>query len=1024
MSKLSDKYYFRNRRKIPSGTPKGVMDKQLDLLRMLNEKRDAEETDESANLIVREWQLIQIMKERHCLSCRKKRNVIIAERIGMSKYITSKCPTPDCNCEEDFWDKPFFSKVKHLVDKGLEKGKMFLKQLRDSIRPVLVLQRLGKGAKDDSVNPCVRMKGGSIGWDENTIRTVLNIFVTGHSVKDTMALYGVLNIYGAHNFHKVYDRVSPPICRAIGKESKRLMRQSFLREVYATLDETCKGMSKDELELEKKKWRDNTPDRKTVKLAVSYDMGWQKRSSGNRYDSMSGHGVLVGCRTKQVIDVIVFSKACKKCELRLRKGWDTNKDGHDCSENMGDIKSSKGMEAEGAYRLLTGLHEKYSVKDKGGQALYPLQFDCLVTDDDSTMRAQLVHKKNEKDKVGRLPETMEPITFYCDPGHRIKCWSKPFFKLARETPKSKTNLKTSMVERLKRYIGYFLKQNRAVRSLEWFVDNASAPLEHLFNNHKHCDKSWCTWKDACENNDHSYCHPSWCDTCKENIQSVMKSKQQGNTNDSVEIAHQIVGNKSKAVNGDQTKREVRDKESNKDKETKTTILLQENQPCTCCNERKNNDKILREVAMKREQRSAAKAGRDPNFTAINEKFPVYKAGVMGNGQRSADKAETVTNSTAINEKFPNYQESELCNCGVILCPMIGNCSEVMKNNAVDNVDLSQSAITDKEQRYVEQDYKEADLNEDESESEEPVLDKYCAEIEEEKGNEYTVCEDGDVTIVFDDQSKGKETERTKREQEPYYYMCKFHDFNDYKRMREQYSTYTTEEALAQCLHNYDTQKNESLNIMIAKYAPKNKNYSKSVSLLTRVYVAVGVSISRKERYWTRVCRILGFEPGEEMRRVLASEDRAYEKKRDRAMTTAGKRKRQSKHFQRMANLKKGESSDIAKKIGMYGSGSGVGLGVEPKSKKRKQGSSTDKPKTSDGKKYCKYRMICREGHEKASHKDCVMQKGKENKEFLSLVKKKILKKKFLTEDEQVMFDSVVGSPLVYQNYVEQIQQGL
>ena len=276
MSKLSDKYYFRKRRKIPSGTPKGVMDKQLDLLRMLNEKRDAEETDESANLIVREWQLIQIMKERHCLSCRKKRNVIIAERIGMSKYITSKCPTPDCNCEEDFWDKPFFSKVKHLVDKGLEKGKMFLKQLRDSIRPVLVLQRLGKGAKDDSVNPCVRMKGGSIGWDENTIRTVLNIFVTGHSVKDTMALYGVLNIYGAHNFHKVYDRVSPPICRAIGKESKRLMRQSFLREVYATLDETCKGMSKDELELEKKNGRTMLPTERLLNWQLAMTWGGKK----------------------------------------------------------------------------------------------------------------------------------------------------------------------------------------------------------------------------------------------------------------------------------------------------------------------------------------------------------------------------------------------------------------------------------------------------------------------------------------------------------------------------------------------------------------------------------------------------------------------------------------------------------------------------------------------------------------------------------------------------------------------------
>ena len=48
---------------------------------------------------------------------------------------------------------------------------------------------------------------------------------------------------------------------------------------------------------------------------------------------------------------------------------------------------------------------------------------------------------------------------------------------------------------------------------------------------------------------------------------------------------------------------------------------------------------------------------------------------------------------------------------------------------------------------------------------------------------YILCEDGDVTIVFIDQEDGKEIEREKKEQEPYYYMCKYHDFKDYKKMK-------------------------------------------------------------------------------------------------------------------------------------------------------------------------------------------------------------------------------------------------
>lgn len=36
-------------------------------------------------------------------------------------------------------------------------------------------------------------------------------------------------------------------------------------------------------------------------LTVGYDMGWNKRSSGNIYNSISGHGTMVGGYTKKVL---------------------------------------------------------------------------------------------------------------------------------------------------------------------------------------------------------------------------------------------------------------------------------------------------------------------------------------------------------------------------------------------------------------------------------------------------------------------------------------------------------------------------------------------------------------------------------------------------------------------------------------------------------------------------------------------------------------------------------------------------
>ena len=48
-----------------------------------------------------------------------------------------------------------------------------------------------------------------------------------------------------------------------------------------------------------------------VKLTVTYDMGWQNRPYGKRYDSSSRHAFIIGGRSKGVIGMVLYSKACR-----------------------------------------------------------------------------------------------------------------------------------------------------------------------------------------------------------------------------------------------------------------------------------------------------------------------------------------------------------------------------------------------------------------------------------------------------------------------------------------------------------------------------------------------------------------------------------------------------------------------------------------------------------------------------------------------------------------------------------------
>ena len=107
-----------------------------------------------------------------------------------------------------------------------------------------------------------------------------------------------------------------------------------------------------------------------VKLTVTYDMGWQKRSSGRRYDSSSGHAFIIVERSKGIIGMALYSKASRKCDFAENRGEEAEE--HKCPKKFEG--SSKSMEASDIFKM---------VED----AFYNRFFivDGIVSDDDSTM---------------------------------------------------------------------------------------------------------------------------------------------------------------------------------------------------------------------------------------------------------------------------------------------------------------------------------------------------------------------------------------------------------------------------------------------------------------------------------------------------------------------------------------------------------------------------------------------------------------------------------------------------------------
>jgi len=214
------------------------------------------------------------------------------------------------------------------------------------------------------------------------------------------------------------------------------------------------------------------------RVDASFDMGWQVRSSGGKYGSSTGHALLIGARTKKVLDSVIFNKKCGICtKHEKRTGSVDNVRKHICVKNFDG--SSKSMEAAALGKMLMRVPQQ-----KG------ISICSITSDDDSNARAKARHETNG----GLLPLTIEEPKFRADPSHRKRVFAKGIYNLANAPVKVSTVTK-GLAAHLKYCYGACVKRYRHLSAAE-LSQKVYNILDHITDNHENCHESWCYNKKA------------------------------------------------------------------------------------------------------------------------------------------------------------------------------------------------------------------------------------------------------------------------------------------------------------------------------------------------------------------------------------------------------------------------------------------------------------------------------------------------------------------------------------------------
>ena len=133
-----------------------------------------------------------------------------------------------------------------------------------------------------------------------------------------------------------------------------------------------------------------------------------------------------------------------------------------------------------------------------------------------------------------------------------------------------------------------------------------------------------------------------------------------------------------------------------------------------------------------------------------------------------------------------------------------------------------------------------------------------------------------------------------------YYCCKVKDEQLYNDFINAHKKHTTLEQLAMLQHDKSTQPNESMNHSVAAIAPKNKTFSKSSSLLTRVMLCAGAQIIGHHELWNRIFMKFDLKLDENLSRYLMKRDENKSKRQIFQATKIYKSYRSKKRYDKYA----------------------------------------------------------------------------------------------------------------------------
>jgi hypothetical protein len=333
---------------------------------------------------------------------------------------------------------------------------------------------------------------------------VVGLLACGDGCTEAAKVLGLLGLPNdttmeGRSFPTIEDRIS----RKVKQVTDEILLENLVEEVRLTVkDNTAFKLWKDSLAT------GVLPIALYPRLAVSYDMAWQQRNSGHKYNSPSGHAILVGKLSRKPLTLVIKSKLCNFCSAFRKKNPDMEAEDvppHDCMKNH--VGSSSSMEPQACLEMSISIFddwrcvvESICIDDDASTRSIMRWSNADYMKNNNTTKVPMIAKSKGKNQgelqkrpdFGKLPGHIPEPVFVADPNHRVKVLTGEMYNLEKQIVSKRFTMTKMDSSRIGKNFGYMVRTLPKLQECQ-YLDAAKAVLEHHFDEHKYCG-DWCKRK--------------------------------------------------------------------------------------------------------------------------------------------------------------------------------------------------------------------------------------------------------------------------------------------------------------------------------------------------------------------------------------------------------------------------------------------------------------------------------------------------------------------------------------------------